>query len=72
MEQNNEETKKLIEHIRLRDRVVRAISKDGKFRISAIKNTKSAVEAQKRHNLSYLPAFLLARALAAASMMSSF
>jgi molecular chaperone Hsp33 len=72
MKQTKEEAKLLIEKLKLRDRVVRAISKDGKFRIAAIKNTNSAREAQKRHNLPHIPAFFLARSLSAATMMSSF
>lgn len=55
-----------------RDRVVRVISNDGLFRAVAIKNTDTAKEAQKRHQLDYVPAYLLARTLASASLMSAF
>lgn len=72
MEFSEAENKKLIEALKQRDRVVRAISEDGHFRITCIKNTNSAKEAQRRHNLPYPAAFLLARALAGASMMASF
>jgi molecular chaperone Hsp33 len=72
MKEKDKNTQKIIEQIKLRDRVVRVLSDDGKFRAACIKNTNSAKTAQKRHNLPYPAAFLLSRALAAASMMSSF
>jgi molecular chaperone Hsp33 len=55
-----------------RDRVISVLTKDGKFRIAAIRNTNTALTAMHRHNLPKLPAFLLARQLAAASMMAVF
>lgn len=61
----------LKKELKLRDRVVKAMSKDGFFRIVAIKNTTTAITAQKNHNLSYIPAFFLARALSSASMYAA-
>ncbi len=68
MEHNVEQLKK---NLKLRDRVVKAISKDGFFRIVAIKNTQVARDAQTKHNLDYMPAFFLARTMAAASMYAA-
>jgi molecular chaperone Hsp33 len=68
MERNVEQLKK---NLKLRDRVVKAISKDGFFRVVAIKNTQAAKDAQTKHNLDYMPAFLLARTMAAASMYAA-
>ncbi len=62
----------LKQKFRNRDRVISIITEDGKFRIAAIKNTNTARTAQEKHNLPRLPAFFLARQLAAASMMSIF
>ncbi len=55
-----------------KSRVVSAMSKDGHFRLSAIKNTNVAKEAQQRHNLPEIPALLLARVLSAASLLAVF
>ncbi|MCX7908004.1 MAG: Hsp33 family molecular chaperone HslO [Ignavibacteria bacterium] len=55
-----------------KDRVISVMSNDGHFRVSAIKNTNSALEAQLRHNLPEIPALLLARALSAASLLAVF
>ena len=55
-----------------KSRVVSAMSANGHFRVSAIKNTNVAREAQTRHNLPEVPALLLARALSAASMLAVF
>lgn len=57
---------------RERDRAVRVLSKDGKFRAVAIKNSISALTAQKRHNLPYIAAFLMARTMSAASSLAMF
>lgn len=65
----NEELKK---QFKLRDRVVRAISKDKTIRIAAVKNSHSAQEAQRRHNLDFVSASLLARSLSGAVLTSSF
>lgn len=55
-----------------RDRVVRALSLDGKIRAVAVKNTNSALAAQINHELPPLPALLLAKHLAAATLISAF
>ncbi|MES2764801.1 MAG: Hsp33 family molecular chaperone HslO [Bacteroidota bacterium] len=55
-----------------RDRVLRAITKDGKFRAACIKNTEVARVAQQRHALDPLAATLLARTMSGASLLSSF
>ncbi len=55
-----------------KDRVLSALSKDGKFRISVIKNTNTAREAQRRHYLPLVPAILLSKALASASLLAVF
>ncbi|MEI6091594.1 MAG: Hsp33 family molecular chaperone HslO, partial [bacterium] len=68
MEHNVEQLKK---NLKLRDRAVKAISKDGFFRVVAIKNTQAARDAQLKHNLDYMPAFLLARTMSAASMYAA-
>jgi len=68
MEQNVEQLKK---NLKLRDRAVKAISKDGFFRVVAIKNTKAVRDAQIQHNLEYIPAFFLARTMSAASMYAA-
>jgi molecular chaperone Hsp33 len=65
----NEEIKR---QFKLRDRVFRAISKDKNIRIAAIKNTKTAQEAQRKHNLDFVSATLLARTLSGAVLTSSF
>ncbi len=54
-----------------RDRIVTALSESGKIRFALIRNVKTVLTAQKRHNLEILPAFYLARALTAASLMAS-
>jgi molecular chaperone Hsp33 len=58
--------------IQLRDRSVRVISQNGKFRAVCVKNTTSAQTAQKNHNLKGVAAVLLAKALAGATMAASF
>ena len=72
MDKKIKDSEKLIKEFKNRDRVIKVLSKDGKFRITAIKNTNTALTAQKKHNLPYPAAFLLARALSAASLMASF
>ncbi len=63
---------KLKKQFKERDRVIRVMSKDGFFRAVAIKNTNMAQHAQTKHELDALPAFFLARTLAAAALMSAF
>lgn len=55
-----------------RDKVVRVLAKDGFFRAAAIKNTKTALTAQKNHNLPAIPAEYLSKALSAVSLVTSF
>ena len=62
----------IIEKFKTRDRVVKVISKDGKFRAAMVKNSQAAKTAQEKHNLHFLPAFIMARAMAGATLMSSF
>jgi len=64
-----EELKK---QFKLRDKVVRAISKDKTIRIAIVKNTNTAKEAQERHNLDFVSATLLSRAMTGATLISSF
>lgn len=66
---SNQATKKLYTQ---RDRVVKVITEDGFFRLAAVRNTKCAQTAQEKHNLSPLAAVLLGRAMAGASLLSSF
>lgn len=69
---NLEEQESLKKEFQLRDRVVRVLSEDGYFRAVAVKNTTTAKTAQTNHLLDRITSFLLARALSAATMMSSF
>lgn len=69
---NLEEQEALKKEFQLRDRVVRVLSEDGYFRGVAVKNTTTAKTAQNNHHLDRITSFLLARALSAATMMSSF
>ncbi|MGB9771945.1 MAG: Hsp33 family molecular chaperone HslO [Candidatus Kapaibacteriota bacterium] len=55
-----------------KSRVVSVLASNGHFRVSAIKNTNVALEAQNRHALPEVPALLLARALSAASLLAVF
>ncbi len=55
-----------------RDRVVRAIAKNGRFRFAAIRNTKTVQTAQNNHALSPLTAVLLGRAMTSASLLAAF
>lgn len=59
------------EEYKKRDRIVSALSADGKYRIVVIKNSKAVQTAQKRHELSKSPAFFLAKLLSSASLMAS-
>ncbi|MCX6154293.1 MAG: Hsp33 family molecular chaperone HslO [Candidatus Kapabacteria bacterium] len=57
---------------KFRDRVVRVISVDGKFRCSLIVNSTATKTAQAKHELSIVPAFFQSRAMSAASLLASF
>lgn len=68
-EYNTDELKK---QFLLRDRLINIISKDGKLRVSFIKNSKTSIDAQQKHVLDYISATYLAQLLAANSMIASF
>lgn len=55
-----------------RDRVVRAITKDGMFRAACIRSTELSRAAQDRHQYEPLRALMLARAATGAGLMASF
>ncbi len=55
-----------------RDRVVKAITKDGMFRAAAVHNSVAVASAQDRHHLEPLRALMLARAITGATLMASF
>ena len=55
-----------------RDRVTKAISKDGFFRAAVVHNTIAAQTAQSRHKLEPLRGLLVARAMTGATLMASF
>ncbi|MDR0926393.1 MAG: Hsp33 family molecular chaperone HslO [Ignavibacteria bacterium] len=55
-----------------RDRYIRVISRNGFFRAVAVKNTVTAQQAQKSHNLNEINAYYLAKTLTAAAMVSAF
>lgn len=55
-----------------RDRAISVLSKDGLFRAVAIRNTNTAILAQKSHDLSAVPAYFLSKVLAGAGMISIF
>lgn len=57
---------------RRRDQIVRFITENHHFRVSVVKNTRTAQIAQQRHGLGPLPAVMLAKALAASSLLASF
>jgi molecular chaperone Hsp33 len=65
---NIEETKKILQ---LRDRSVKVISKDGKFRAVCVKNSQTAKTAQISHNLEGIGAMILARAISGATLAAS-
>ena len=64
--------KEMTSQLKLRDRVTNLLDKDKFFRVAAIKNSLAARTAQQKHCLPLIPAFFLARQLAAATMVSSF
>lgn len=66
------DAQELKNQFKYRDRTLRVISKDGFFRVALVKNSVAARVAQEKHQLDYLPAFLLARTLSAASLISTF
>lgn len=66
------DTESLKQQFQKRDRVIRIFSHDGYFRAVAVKNTNMAKTAQIQHKLSHIPAFFLARTMAASTMMAAF
>ncbi|MBK9249271.1 MAG: Hsp33 family molecular chaperone HslO [Ignavibacteria bacterium] len=56
----------------LRDRVIRAITTNGKFRVAAVKSTATSRMAMENHQLNSLSGFLLSRALSGVALLSSF
>ncbi len=54
-----------------RDRLIKGITSDGHFKISAVKTTDVVKTAKERHNLSLLNTVLLGRALTATMLMAS-
>ncbi|GAB1369970.1 Hsp33 family molecular chaperone HslO [Candidatus Kapaibacterium sp.] len=63
---------KIKKSIQLRDRCVRVLSKNGHFRVSCVKNTKTAQTAQLNHSLDDVSAVILAKSLSGASLAASF
>ncbi|MEX1062807.1 MAG: Hsp33 family molecular chaperone HslO [Balneolaceae bacterium] len=61
----------LKESLRFKDRLIKGISQEGYFRISAIKTTEVVRAAQERHNLSLLNTVLLGRTLTASMLLAS-
>lgn len=64
--------KNKIKEIKLADRVLTLISKDGKFRAGVIKSSNLSKNAQSNHKLPPVPASLLSRLLTGASLMAAF
>mgnify|MGYP003729573043 CR=1 FL=1 len=64
--------KNKIKEIKLADRVLTLISKDGKFRAGVIKSSNLSKKAQSNHKLPPIPASLLSRMLTGASLMAAF
>ncbi len=64
--------KNKIKEIKLADRVLTLISKNGKFRAGVIKSSNISKKAQSDHNLPPMPAALLSRLLTGASLMAAF
>lgn len=67
-----EQTNEIRRQWKDRDRVVKAMTKDGLFRAAVVLNRIAAVTAQRRHGLDALCSLLLARALSGATLMASF
>ncbi|HKJ45725.1 MAG TPA: Hsp33 family molecular chaperone HslO [Balneolales bacterium] len=54
-----------------KDRIIKGISKDGYFKISAVKTTDVVKEAKRRHGLSLLNTVILGRALTGVMLLAS-
>lgn len=63
------ELKKTYQH---RDRVVRAMSDNGMFRIAVAKITQTVETARIKHNLDPLLSYLLGKTLTSSVLLSSF
>lgn len=59
------------EEFKLKDRLIKGISEDGHFKISAVKTSDVVKTAQKKHHLSLLNTILLGRALTGTMLMAS-
>lgn len=67
-----QDNKSKIKEIKLADRVLSLISKDGKFRAGVIKSSNLSRIAQSNHKLPPIQASLLSRLLTGASLMAAF
>ena len=59
------------EDFKLKDRLIKGITKDGHFKISVVKTSDVVKTAQKKHHLSLLNTVLLGRALTGTMLMAS-
>jgi molecular chaperone Hsp33 len=62
----------MVKKIKLADRVVSALSENGHFRISCVKNSQTARTAQAQHEQPIQTSYYLAKAMSAASLMAAF
>jgi molecular chaperone Hsp33 len=61
----------IVEKFRLRDRMMRAMTKDGKFRATVVKATDLANDARERHGLNPLASVIMAELLMGALLSAS-
>ena len=54
-----------------KDRIVKGLTEDGRFRIAVVKSTDVVKEARQRHNLSLLNTILLGRSLTGGMLLAS-
>ncbi len=59
------------EEFKFKDRLIKGIEKDGRFKISVVKTTDVVQTAKQNHNLSLLNTVLLGRTLTAAMLLAS-
>jgi molecular chaperone Hsp33 len=62
----------MVKEIKLADRVVSALSENGHFRISCVKNSRTTRTAQEKHEQPIQTAYYLAKAMSATSLMAAF